>query len=201
MIWWTLLGIALGLAMDALAVAIATGLTLGAGHSAARLPAGVPLRAVPVHDADHRLAGRPRVGRATSGGYDHWVAFVLLSLRRRQDALGVVSRRPENRAAGSAIRPAACMLVTLSVATSLDALAVGVSMALIGISVWVPSVVIGLVAGVLTAVGIVFGSRLGSRWEHWAELAGGLVLLAIGVKILWSHLAGPASSVVLWMVQ
>jgi manganese efflux pump family protein len=80
-------------------------------------------------------------------------------------------------------------LVTLSIATSLDALAVGLSMAFIGVSVWLPSVLIGLVACGLSAVGIAFGSRIGPRWGPWAERLGGCVLILIGVKILVSHLA------------
>jgi putative Mn2+ efflux pump MntP len=64
------------------------------------------------------------------------------------------------------------------------------SMALLGVSVWFPSIVIGIVAAVLTAVGITFGSRIGSRWGRWAEVAGGLVLILIGLKLLLSHLWG-----------
>ena len=75
-------------------------------------------------------------------------------------------------------------LVTLSTATSLDALAVGMSMAFWGVSVWGPSVVIGLIAAGLSAVGVTFGSRLGPRWENGAEVAGGLLLLGIGVASL-----------------
>ena len=66
------------------------------------------------------------------------------------------------------------MLVTLSVATSIDALAVGVSMAVIQkLSVWIPSEIIGLVAAAATAAGIQFGGRLGLRSGRWAEAVGG----------------------------
>jgi len=80
--------------------------------------------------------------------------------------------------------------VTLSVATSVDALAVGFGMAALGVSVWGPSVVIGLVAGGLTVVGLSFGSRLGSRWGRWAQALGGMVLIGVGANILVSHLRG-----------
>jgi len=76
----------------------------------------------------------------------------------------------------------------LSVATSLDALAVGFSMAALRVSVWTASVVIGLVTAALTILGLSFGTRLGPRWERWAEVVGGLVLLGIGMRILVSHL-------------
>lgn len=79
-------------------------------------------------------------------------------------------------------------LVTLSVATSIDALAVGLSLAFLGESIWRPSAVIGLVAAALTAVGLKFGSRFGSRWGKWAEILGGCVLLLIGARILIGHL-------------
>jgi putative Mn2+ efflux pump MntP len=75
-------------------------------------------------------------------------------------------------------------LLTLSLATSLDALAVGITMALVGVSVWFPSAVIGVVAATLTALGIGLGSRIGDRWARWAELGGGIVLLFIGLKVL-----------------
>jgi manganese efflux pump family protein len=64
------------------------------------------------------------------------------------------------------------------------------SMALLGVSIWLPSIVIGIVAAALTAVGITFGSRIGSRWGRWAEVAGGLVLILIGLKLLLGHLWG-----------
>jgi putative Mn2+ efflux pump MntP len=80
------------------------------------------------------------------------------------------------------------MLLTLAVATSIDALAVGLSLAALGVSIWVPSVVIGAVAAVLTTIGALFGSRLGRRFGLWAERFGGIVLIGIGVRILLDHL-------------
>jgi manganese efflux pump family protein len=58
------------------------------------------------------------------------------------------------------------------------------SMAFLGVSVWFPSVVIGVVAATLTAIGIAFGGRIGLRWGRWSEVAGGIVLILIGVKVL-----------------
>ena len=75
-------------------------------------------------------------------------------------------------------------------ATSIDALAVGMSMAFLGVSVWFPSVVIGVVTATLTAIGITFGSRIGARWGRWAEIAGGMVLILIGLNFLVGHLLG-----------
>jgi len=131
------------------------------------------------------LAGRSVAEHV--GAYDHWVAFALLvtiggkMLWEFRSASGV----PENR--GDPTR--GLMLITLSVATSMDALAVGVSMAFLGISIWAPSVVIGIVAAGMTVTGILFGTRLGRRGGRWALLVGGLVLIGIGARILISHLS------------
>ena len=81
------------------------------------------------------------------------------------------------------------MLVTLSLATSIDALAIGFSMAFLDVSVWFPAIVIGVVAAALTAIGISFGQRIGSRVGRWAEAAGGSLLIFIGIRIVVSHLS------------
>jgi putative Mn2+ efflux pump MntP len=62
-------------------------------------------------------------------------------------------------------------------------------MAFLGVSVWAPAVIIGLVAALMTTIGIRFGSRIGSRFQRLAEAFGGVVLVVIGVRILVSHLA------------
>jgi len=78
-------------------------------------------------------------------------------------------------------------LVVLSVATSIDAFAVGLTMALLGTRVWFPSVIIGVVAGLLTITGVYLGRRLGKHLGHRMELLGGLILIGIGIKILVEH--------------
>ena len=78
----------------------------------------------------------------------------------------------------------------LSVATSIDALAVGLSFAALGVRIWLPSAVIGVTAGLLTVVGTALGSRLGGRFGRWMEAVGGLILIGIGVRILVGHLGG-----------
>jgi len=75
----------------------------------------------------------------------------------------------------------------LSVATSIDALAVGFSLSLLGVSIWLPAVVIGLVAGFLTVLGMLIGDRVGTRWGSRVEILGGLILIVIGCKILWEQ--------------
>ena len=181
--WLSLLGISLGLAMDAFAVSIAVGLRLQ--------------RVTPRHTfrvAFHfglfqflmPLVGWS-LGRQLSlyfSQYNHWAALALLSC--------IVCKmlweaRAQRESKSTADPTRGWTLVTLSLATSMDALAVGVSMALLGVPVWLPSAVIGVITAALSAVGIAFGGTLGSRWQRWAELAGGVVLILIGLEIFLSH--------------
>jgi len=80
-------------------------------------------------------------------------------------------------------------LVMLSVATSVDALAVGFSISMLNVSIWIPAVIIGIVAGMFTIIGLQIGKRVGSatRLSIYAEIAGGMVLFAIGLNILYEH--------------
>jgi putative Mn2+ efflux pump MntP len=80
-------------------------------------------------------------------------------------------------------------LVMLSVATSIDALAIGLSLAMIGAEIVFPAIVIGVVAAAFTAVGMILGRQLGSIWGKRVEIVGGLVLVGIGVKIVLEHIA------------
>ncbi|MBW1898186.1 MAG: manganese efflux pump [Deltaproteobacteria bacterium] len=125
--------------------------------------------------------------RAFIESYDHWVAFGLLafvSVNMLRSALGK-SEKSELRndpTKGSS-------LVLLSVATSIDAFAVGLSMAFINVSIWFPALVIGIIASIFTAVGLLLGSRA-SRFvflQKYAEFIGAGVLIAIGINILREH--------------
>jgi putative Mn2+ efflux pump MntP len=182
--FWFLVGLAVGLAMDAFAVSVASCCRLpqiNVGHVyRLALSFGFFQFLMPVLGW---LAGRGL--SRWLGAADHWVTFVLLA------AIGGKmlwdSFRPTEGPARDPTR--GWMLLTLAIATSLDALAVGLSLALIDVSIWLPSVVIGIVATALTAIGSVFGSRLGRRFGVWAERFGGVVLIGIGVRILVSHLS------------
>ena len=78
-------------------------------------------------------------------------------------------------------------LVSLSMATSIDALAVGISLGLIEVSIWVPAMVIGAVTIVITCVGISIGRTAGRGLGPWAECIGGMVLIVLGVRIVLQH--------------
>ncbi len=73
-------------------------------------------------------------------------------------------------------------------AETMRMLAAGLAIGLLQVSVWMPAVIIGVVAAILTVIGIQFGSRLAARWRRWAEITGGVILLLIGLRILISHL-------------
>ncbi len=183
MSFWYTLGIALGLAMDAFAVSVAAGIQIAVLRSRhvvrLALSFGFFQFFMPVLGW---LAGRSLARWLEA--VDHWVAFGLLVVIGGKMLWESV--RPADDPARDPTR--GWTLLILSVATSIDALAVGLSLAFLEVSIWVPSLVIGLVAAVLSALGALFGCRLGRRFGLWAERFGGLVLIGIGVKIVLDHL-------------
>lgn len=117
---------------------------------------------------------------------DHWLAFGLLALVAVRMIVEAGKKAEERKT----IDPTRGLsLVMLSVATSIDSLAVGLSFAMLQISVWLPALVIGIVALALTAAGLHIGRRMGaaSRLGTRAEIIGGLVLLGLGINILHQH--------------
>ncbi len=183
---WVILGLALALAMDAFAVSIAVGVSLPelTRRHVFRLAwhFGLFQALMPILGW---LAGQALAD--SIAGWDHWIAFGLLTaIGGKMIYESFVLEEHEKQARGDPTK--GLTLITLSVATSLDALAVGLTMALLDVSVWLAAVIIGLVAGGLTVVGIRFGHRFGHHLERWAEVLGGLVLIAIGLNILLRHL-------------
>jgi putative Mn2+ efflux pump MntP len=180
-----LAGIAIGLAMDALAVAIATGIVLGkvSGRQTFRLSwhFGLFQFLMPVIGW---LAGLSVETYLT--GYGPWLAFGLLGFIGGKMIREAMRVSGTEGAVSDPTRGAS--LVLLSVATSMDALAVGLSLGVLRIRIWYPAVVIGAVAGVLTAIGMHLGAPLGNRLGRKMEILGGLVLIGIGCSILFRHL-------------
>ena len=120
---------------------------------------------------------------------DHWVAFGLLALiggRMVWGALKTGAGEEEEAPPDLSAR----RLCLLAIATSIDALAVGVSMAFMKVDILVSALVIGVVAFGLSVVGGLVGKRLGALFQRRAELVGGLVLVGIGIKILAEHTMG-----------
>jgi putative Mn2+ efflux pump MntP len=181
--WLNLLSIAVGLSMDAFAVAVAAGLAVKTVTPRHVFRIGFHfglfqfLMPVLGWTAGRQLAGY-------IGGYDNWLAFLLLGGVGGKMLWESFGSKKETASKNDPTR--GLLLLTLSVATSIDALAVGVSMAFLKIPVLLPSVVIGVVAAALSSLGILLGGsgRIGARWERWAEAGGGIVLILLVLRVL-----------------
>jgi manganese efflux pump family protein len=175
--------VALSMAMDAFAVCLIAGALRQAGgpRPAFRLSFhfGLFQFIMPVLGW---LVGRTIEPLISS--FDHWIAFGLLAfvgLRMIFSAVRGGEEQPPDPSRG-------WTLVLLSIAVSIDALAVGLSLGVLGISVWYPALIIGVVTGVLSLAGLRLGQGVGGRLGKPVEILGGLVLIVIGVRILYSHL-------------
>lgn len=181
----TVMGMALGLAMDAFAVSLACSAALGeaTNRQTFRLSFHFFIFHIIMPLAGW-LAGMEIVRFIRR--FDHWVALALLLLVGGK--MVSESFRPgEMKLSADPTR--GWSLALLSIATSIDALAIGLSLAMLKINVWYPVLIIGLVAAVMTILGMKLGSLLGRVFGRRMELVGGLVLIAIGAKILAEHLA------------
>lgn len=182
----TILGIAISLAMDAFAVSLVAGATI-----------------TPLTRRHYFRLGwhfglfqfmMPVIGWVAGctvieylEKFDHWIAFGLLTFiggKMIYESFHPVENFDRDISRG-------WTLIGLSIATSIDALAVGFSLALLGISIWIPALVIGVVAALLTLTGMLLGRKIGALWGPRVEIAGGIVLCAIGLKILVDHLFQP----------
>ncbi len=130
-------------------------------------------------------------------GFDHWIAFGLLAFIGGRMIVESLSAEPPacdddgDEIAPKDIRNWKTLLV-LSFATSVDALAVGLSYSLLGESIWAPAAIIGVVTFAVCLAGFEFGRRVGSLLERRVETLGGVVLIIIGLRILIQHLMGRA---------
>lgn len=129
--------------------------------------------------------------------FDHWIAFILLGLIGGKM---LVESIKDIRSGGDSNTPMECerdefsykKLTILAIATSIDALAVGVSFAFLNVSIISSIVIIGITTFVLSFFAVFLGKRLGEFMQNYAELIGGVLLIFIGVKILIEHLSGLA---------
>jgi putative Mn2+ efflux pump MntP len=183
-----IIGIALALAMDAFAVSIAVAVAHHpvTGRQTLRLASTFGLFQFAMCTAGW-AAGETVV--ALIGRYDHWLAFGLLLFVGGRMILESFEGKEEKEAEKPDPTRLGPLLV-LGVATSLDSLAVGLSLAALRTSILYPAAVIGVVCFVISVIGTKLGPTLGKVIGRRAELAGGLVLIAIGVRILVEHLRG-----------
>ncbi len=183
---WELLLLAVGLSMDAFAVSVCKGLAMKRADVKGALTCGVWFGGF--------QALMPLIGfflgtmfATAIEAFDHWVAFGLLALIGA-NMLKEALTTEECEECGCADLSIKTMFV-MAVATSIDALAVGVSLAMAGnVDIWLAVALIGAVTCLLSACGVKVGSVFGARFEKKAQLAGGVILVLIGLKILLEHL-------------
>ncbi len=186
MVLWVTLVTGFGLSMDSVAASISS--------STAARRAGWPQAVKAALFFGLFQALMPAVGYACGVAFrgwieslDHWVAFALLGLI---GAKMIYESGHDDTSEGGGDPFGTSRLLLLSVATSIDALAVGVSFSLLGISPLMAAAVVGLVTFSLCLPAVWLGRRLGSAVARGAEVLGGVVLIAIGSKILVEHLWG-----------
>ena len=174
---------AVGLAMDAFAVAVILGSRMTESKIQRALQIGVSFgffqMMMPIIGW---LLGASLKQLITS--FDHWIAFGLLAVIGLKMIHG--SFHKENRAEEEALSHR--RLLGLSVATSIDALAVGVTFAFLDYPVFIAATIIGVVTFVIATAGVFIGQIASSLWGRRAEFVGGVILILIGIKILLEHL-------------
>jgi putative Mn2+ efflux pump MntP len=178
----SLLLVAVSLAMDCFAVALVAGGTQGPGRIQNALRIAL---AFGVFQAGMLILGWS-AGTLVLGiiaRFDHWVAFGLLAII----GLNMVreSREGDDRDSPPDLGTAALLL--LSVATSIDALAVGISLAVLSPSILAPAAIVGAVTFGISLAGVLLGGRIREEFGKVMEMAGGLVLIGIGIRILLEH--------------
>jgi putative Mn2+ efflux pump MntP len=118
--------------------------------------------------------------------YDHWVVLILLSyvgfkmIKSGFDSNTVIKKGDLSKGMN---------LVMVSIATSIDALAIGISLAMLQTGIWYPSLIIGIITAGLSILGVQLGNKLGSKFGKRMEILGGIILILIGIRILISHIA------------
>ena len=181
--WFELFLIALGLSADAFAVALSIGLTLIRSKMKKALIIAMYFGAF--------QAGMPVIGYVLASwfagpilAYGDWVAFGLLSLLGAKMLIGALKSQdqPENMEEGSV---SAMKMIPLALATSIDAMAVGVTFAFIQVDVLPAASLIGLTTFVLSVIGVRIGSAFGARMQTKANIAGGIILILMGIRMLF----------------
>jgi manganese efflux pump family protein len=178
--------LAISLAMDAFAVAISVGGTEFMASKRARFR-------ISFHFGLFQFL-MPVIGwfggntiQSYIENYDHWIALLLLAFVGCKMIRESRSTEPQSYR----LDPSrGWSLMMLSIATSIDALAVGFSLAIMNVDIWRPSVLIGFITAGLSLLGILMGNRIGRKFGKRIEMLGGLTLIMIGIKIVIEHLFG-----------
>lgn len=179
---WELFFIAVGLSMDAFAVSVCKGLSVSRVRMRHRLSVGLYFGGF--------QALMPLIGYLLGSQFqqmitsvDHWIAFVLLvviGINMIREARGDAEEVDASFGAKS--------MFPLAIATSIDALAVGVTLAFLQVNILASASLIGATTFVLSIIGLTVGNLFGAKYKSRAEILGGIVLIVMGIKILAEHL-------------
>lgn len=183
--FFTILFIGIGLSMDACAVSLAKGMSL----DKTKIKKYAFILAFAFGFFQWLM---PTIGYFAGSHFadyiqsiDHWIAFILLSLI----GINMIREGKEEKEDNSKIHSISFKdILLLAIATSIDALAVGVSFAFLKVNLALATVTIGITTFVLSFICVLFGKKLGSLFEKYAEYLGGIILILLGLKILIEHL-------------
>lgn len=174
--------IAIGVSMDAFAVSISKGLSAPTLRPKNALTTGLWFGGF--------QALMPVIGYYLGVSFadfvtsvDHWIAFVLLGIIGGNMIKESFDKEPENVAPDYSFKT----MLLLAIATSIDALAIGVSFAFLKVNIWPAVILIGITTGMFSAAGVYIGKFFGSRYKSKAEFTGGFILIAMGLKIFLEH--------------
>lgn len=180
----TTLLIALGLAMDSFSVAIANGL------ATKKFTTTNALKIASFFGFFQAImliigwyAGIHLIDLISS--YDHWVAFFLLALIGSRMIYESIKKESAKLISSLSLK----VLLLLSIATSIDALAIGLSLSILNVAATIPAITTGVITFSLSFFGVYIGGRFGHMLKHRVETLGGVILIVIGLKILLEHLA------------
>lgn len=180
----TILVLALSMSVDAFAVSVGRGAALGRPRFSEALRTGVVFglveAATPVIGWAAGLAASSNVEAV-----DHWIAFALLGGVGLHMLASAFSARDEEAPRGRSL----AVLLATAFGTSIDAMAVGVSLAFLDVNIWITAAAIGLTTFVMSSGGMLIGRLVGARLGRVAEVVAGLALVVIGAMILVEHLS------------
>ena len=189
---WELFVLAVGLSMDAFSVAVCKGLSVCQIRKKQILTVGLYF--------GFFQGFMPLVGYLLGSGFqekiqsiDHWIAFILLGFIGGKMILEAVKEWNEEDIVEVKDQPLDHRnMFVLAVATSIDALAVGITFAFLDTPILEAITIIGITTMIISIVGVVIGNYFGGKYKHKAELVGGIILVLLGVRILIQHLSGLA---------
>ena len=190
--FFTLLLMGVGLSMDAFAVSICKGLSMRKVNKKQCLVIGLFFGGF--------QALMPFIGWVLGSQFeqyitsiDHWIAFILLGFIGGKMVVEAIREKDEAVEVGKMDPPLDFKeMFILAIATSIDALAVGITFAFLDTPILEAITIIGITTMVISIVGVVIGNYFGGKYKHKAELVGGIILVLLGVRILIQHLSGLA---------